>query len=172
MGNVRSGAQTIPQLFSTLMGGVSGYSATMLYENLLGRAPGSGDNACIATGLVQCFQTLIGYSDASGPTPYTVANNEFQSTGTFANHSCAQSYTIPCAGDHTNGLYITMLYYTILDRDLDTSGYQFWVAVANIGGAGILFQGAEAYPTRIQILGPGTPNQGFIGSAEFQGLYQ
>ncbi len=172
VGKIRSGAQTIPQLFSALMGGVSGYSATMLYENLLGRAPGSGDNACIATGLVQCFQTLIGYSDASGPTPYTVANNEFQSTGTFANHSCAQSYTIPCAGDHTNTLYITMLYYTILDRDLDTTGYQFWVAVANIGGAGILFQGAEAYPARIQILGPGTPNQGFIGSVEFQGLYQ
>jgi hypothetical protein len=35
----------------------------------------------------------------------------------------------------------------------------------------LLFQGAAGYPTRIQILGPGTPTQGFIGSPEFQQLF-
>jgi len=42
---------------------------------------------------------------------------------------------------------------------------------ANSGGPGILFQGLAGYNTRLQILGPGTPNQGFIGSPEFQGLF-
>jgi hypothetical protein len=35
----------------------------------------------------------------------------------------------------------------------------------------LLFQGAAGYATRIQILGPGAPSQGFIGSPEFQALF-
>jgi hypothetical protein len=64
-----------------------------------------------------------------------------------------------------------MLYFTILSRDPDPSGFAFWFTVASTGGAGILFQGSVGSPTRIQILGPGTPGQGFIGSPEFQGLF-
>ena len=74
-------------------------------------------------------------------------------------------------GDHTNGLYITMLYYVILDRNPDEGGYQYWLGIANGGGAGILFQGTAGYPTRFQILGPGTQGQGFIGSPEFVDKY-
>ena len=77
--------------------------------------------------------------------------------------------TVP--GDHTNLLYIYMLYFTTLNRDPDAGGLAFWFGVANSGGAGVLFQGALGYPVRIQIVGPGTPNQGFIGSPEFQGLF-
>ena len=86
-------------------------------------------------------------------------SNEFQSTGTFH------------ATDHTNGLYVQMIYYVTLSRDPDPAGLAFWTGVANSGGPGLLFQGNAGFSTRIQILGPGTPNQGFIGSPEFQGLF-
>lgn len=82
---------------------------------------------------------------------------------------CSAS-TTPCSGDHINGLYIVMLFYTILNRDLDTAGYDFWLGVANSAGAGLLFQGAAGHPTRIQILGPDTARQGFIGSQRIPGI--
>jgi hypothetical protein len=64
-----------------------------------------------------------------------------------------------------------MIYYVTVSRDPDSSGLAFWLGIANSGGPGILFQGSAGYSTRIQILGPGTPNQGFIGSPEFQALF-
>ena len=94
--------------------------------------------------------------------PVSAANNEFQSTGI---------YQTTLAADHTNGLYVQMIYYVTLSRDPDPAGFAFWLGVANSGGPGVLFQGSAGYGTRIQILGPGTPTQGFIGSPEFQGLF-
>jgi hypothetical protein len=64
-----------------------------------------------------------------------------------------------------------MIYYVTVNRDPDPSGFAFSTGVANSGGPGILFQGSAGYSTRIHILGPGTPDQGFIGSTEFQGLF-
>ncbi len=155
--NVRAGTSA-GNLLSSLIG--TGYTVQNLYQNLLGRTPTAAEAQNANTvGLGPWFQTLIAYP--SSVTPVTAANNEFMNTGTFAT-----------APDHSNGLYVAMLYYVILNRDYDPSGYAFWVGVANTGGAGILFQGPAGYPTRIQILGPGTPNQGFAGSPEFQGLYQ
>ena len=153
--SIRAGAQTVPGLFNGLIG--AGYAAGNLYQNLLGRVPTGADSACINTGLSACFQALIGYP--SSITPVGAANNEFQSTGIYH------------AVDHTNGLYVQMIYYVTLSRDPDPGGFAFWTGVANSGGAGILFQGSAGLATRIQILGPGTPNQGFIGSSEFQGLF-
>ena len=155
---IRANTQTIPGLFSQLIASNSSYSAATLYQNLLNRATTSGDSACVASGVVSCFQTLIAFP--SSVTPVGAANNEFQSTGTFAH-----------GADHTNGLYITMLYFTILNRDPDQGGYNFWLGVANAGGPGIMFQGPASYATRIQILGPGTQGQGFIGSQEFVNDY-
>jgi hypothetical protein len=155
---VRAGTQTVPGMFTSLIG--SGYSATTLYQNLLNRAPAGADSGCIDTGLISCFQTIIGYP--SSTTPVGAANNEFQSTGT---------YQTTLAADHTNGLYVRMIYYVTVSRDPDAAGLAFWIGVANSGGPGVLFQGSAGYNTRIQILGPGTPNQGFIGSPEFQGLF-
>ena len=152
---IRANTQTIPGLFNGLIGG--SFSATNLYQNLLGRAPGAGDSSCIGTGLAACFQTIIGYP--TNTTPVGDPNNEFQSTGTFH------------ATDHTNGLYVQMVYYVTLSRDPDPAGLAFWTGIANGGGPGLLFQGNAGFVTRIQILGPGTPNQGFIGSPEFQGLF-
>ena len=151
----RSGTQSVTGLFNSLVN--AGYSATNLYQNLLARAPSAGEiSQANNAGLASWFETLIGYPAAA--TPIGAANNEFQSTGSF--HT-----------DHANALYIEMLYYLILTRDVDQGGLNFWVGIANTGGPGILFQGSSAYLTRIQILGPGTPDQGFIGSAEFQGLF-
>ncbi|HTX39891.1 MAG TPA: BACON domain-containing carbohydrate-binding protein [Bryobacteraceae bacterium] len=152
---LRAGAQTVAGLFNSLT--AAGYSSTNLYQNLLGRAPTGADSACINTGLSTCFQTIVGYP--SSTTPVGAPSNEFQSTGIY--HSV----------DHTNGLYATMIYFVTLSRDPDPSGLAFWTGVANSGGPGLLFQGSAGYATRIQILGPGTPNQGFIGSTEFQGLF-
>jgi len=154
--SLRAGTQTVAGLFNSLTG--SGYSAGNLYENLLNRAPGSADSSCYAVSLSQCFQTIIGYP--ANATPVGVPDNEFQNTGSYST-----------APDHSNALYLQMLYYTILSRDPDASGFAFWLGVADSGGPGILFQGTAGYATRIQILGPGTPNQGFIGSPEFQDLF-
>jgi len=163
---VRLGNQTIPGLFTALMNGNSAYSGTTLYQNLLNRSTTAGDAACISSGMAACFQTLIGFTNAGSPTPYFVNNNEFQSTGTFQNlHAGA-------AGDHSNPLYINMLYFVTLGRQADQGGLNFWDGIANGGGAGLLFQGNTGLPTRLQIEGTGVPNQGFIGSAEFQSHFQ
>jgi hypothetical protein len=158
--NVRAGTQTVGGLFNALIG--SSFTVTNLYQNLLNRAPGAADSACIGTGLGACFQTIIGYPAVAATNPIGAANNEFQSTGT---------YHTTLAADHTNALYVQMVYYVTLSRDPDPGGFTFWLGIANSGGPGLLFQGSAGYPTRIQILGPGTPNQGFIGSPEFQGLF-
>ena len=153
---VRNNSLTVSQLFNSLVGG--SYTATTLYHNLLNRTPSSAEiNNANSAGLADWFQTLIGYPNST--TPVSSPNNEFQSTGTF--------HTV----DHTNALYMQMVYYVTVSRDPDPAGLAFWIGIANNGGAGLLFQGSAGYPTRIQILGPGTPNQGFIGSPEFQGLF-
>lgn len=169
--SVRLGGQTIAGLFSSLVVGNSSYSATNLYQNLLNRAPGSAeDAACISAGLSTCFETVIGYPQTVSPIGTTA--NEWQSTCGVGACIGVGSTTHLSTGDHTNALYIYMLYFTLLNVNPDPGGLQFWVGVANSGGAGILFQGTEGSPTRIQILGPGTPSQGFIGSPEFQSRFQ
>jgi hypothetical protein len=152
---VRAGTQTVPGLFNSLIG--SGFTATNLYQNLLNRTAGTDDSNCISRPLAACFQTIVGYP--SNTSPVAATNNEFQSTGSYDT-------------DHSNALYVQMIYYVTVSRDPDPAGLAFWTGIAGNGGPGILFQGAAGYSTRIQILGPGTPSQGFIGSPEFQGLFQ
>ena len=155
--NLRSGTD-LTTLFTSVL--PPGYATPNLYQNLLQRQPAAGEiQNANPLGLPAVFQNLIAYP--SSTTPVSAPNNEFMNTGTFAS-----------APDHSNALYIALLYYVILNRDHDQAGYNFWVGVANSGGPGVLFQGANGYPTRIQILGPGTPEQGFAGSPEFQSLYQ
>ncbi len=156
--SIRAGSQSVTALFNSLV--PAGYTVQSLYQNLFQRGPTASEISDADTaGLAAWFETLITYP--SNTTPVTAPNNEFMNTGTFAT-----------APDHSNGLYIALLYFVILGRDPDASGYDFWVGIANTGGPGILFQGEAGYSTRIQILGPGTPGQGFAGSPEFQGLYQ
>ena len=156
---VRGGTQTVTGLFTSLIG--SGFTATTMYQNLLNRGPSATElAACADAGLPLCFEALIGFPGTASP--ISTPNNEFQSTGTF--------YTT-LAADHTNALYIRMLFFVILSRDPDPGGLAFWVGIANDGGPGVLFQGSAGYAARIAILGQGTPNEGFIGSVEFQGLF-
>lgn len=158
---IRSGAQTIPGLYLSLAGPnttATASTVTSLYLNLLNRAPLPSETVLAeANGLAATFSILTGFpAGTSSIAPIGAVANEFQSTGAF--HV-----------DHTNGLYVTMLYLVILGRDPDPGGLQYWLGVANTGGPGILFQGPSGYRTRLQILGPGTPGQGFIGSPEFSG---
>jgi len=160
---VRTGAQTVPGLYLSLVGPDTSADATTLtrlYQNLLNRAPTPIEILVVETGsLADAFEALIGYPASITITaPIGSPANEFQSTGPF--HTTL-------AADHTNGLYIRMLYYVILGRAPDLGGLEFWLGVANSGGPGILFQGRAGFPTRIQILGNGVPLQGFIGSPEF-----
>ena len=156
---VRAGAQTVASLFNALIG--SSFTATTLYQNLLYRQPSASEiSAANAAGFAAWFEYLIGYPGAA--TPIESANNEFQSTG---------AYHTTLAADHTNALYVQMIYYVTVGRDPDAAGLAFWIGIANSGGPGVLFQGSAGYNTRIQILGPGTPTQGFIGSPEFQDLF-
>ncbi|HTS51163.1 MAG TPA: DUF4214 domain-containing protein [Bryobacteraceae bacterium] len=151
---IRAGSQTVSGLFSSLI--TANYTAANLYQNLLNRQPLTNESsAANAAGLPAWFLTLIGYP--AGAT-IDAANNEFQSTGSYRT-------------DHTNALYVQMLYFVILNRDPDQSGLSFWLGVANGGGAGVLFQGAPGFNTRIQLLGTGTTNEGLIGSPEFQGMF-
>jgi hypothetical protein len=157
--SIRAGTQTVGGLFNSLIG--SSFTATNLYQNLLNRPPSASEiSSANGAGLAAWFEALIGYPGTA--TPIGSPNNEFQSTGT---------YQTTLAADHTNPLYVQMIYYVTLSRDPDASGFAFWLGIANGGGPGLLFQGSAGYGTRIQILGPGTPNQGFIGSPEFQGLF-
>ena len=155
---VRAGTQTIGGLFGSLIAGKS-YSAATLYQNLLNRAPTSAEtNSATQAGLTAWFQNLIGFP-ASNTT--TTADNEFQTTGTFQTTGV----------DHTNALYIRLLYFLTLGRDPDPTGLTFWTTVADSGGGGILFQGGATMILRVQIEGP-APGQGFTGGTEFQALYQ
>jgi hypothetical protein len=166
--SIRNGTQTIPGLFAALIASNSAYSATTLYQNLLNRAPTAAESAACTT-LATCFETIVGFPAS---TTIVVANNEFQST--CGTNSCTgiAGITHASSGDHTNALYIRMLYFTILGRDPDLGGLGFWLGIANAGGPGLLFQGSAGYPTRIQIEGTGAPNQGFVGSPEFLAMYQ
>jgi hypothetical protein len=158
--SIRAGTQTVVGLFNSLSG--SSFTAANLYQNLLNRTPTSADSSCTSMTLVNCFQTIIGYP-APNVSPVGATNNEFQSTGI---------YHTTIAADHTNALYVQMIYYVTLSRDPDPAGFAFWLqGVADAGGPGLLFQGYAGFGTRIQIMGPGTPNQGFIGSPEFQSLF-
>ncbi len=161
---IRSGSQDAPSLYAALLGS-SEYASkfgspsdntsfvTNLYQHLLGRAPNSAE-------LTVAVAQLI-----AGQSQFSVLTNlyggaEFRNSGAFNS---------PSSPDHSNALYITMLYYLILGRDVDSAGLNFWTSVANGGGPGVYFNSPA---TRIVILGIGQPGEGYIGSPEFQGLFQ
>jgi len=145
---IRAGTQTVSGLFTSLLGTSTNSSiiTTTIYLNLLGRAPTAAElTAGTAMTPFQLFSTLIGGA-------------EFQNGTGF--HT---------ASDHTNFLYIKMLHFVILQRDTDNAGFNFWLGIANGGGPGVYFNSPT---TRVAIEGPGTPGAGFIGSNEFQSLFQ
>jgi len=161
---IRAGTQSVAGLYTSLLG--ANNSATpdtvsTLYNNLLNRGPLGGEIASAESqGLANWFQTLIGYPATSSIAAAIGAQaNEFQSTGGFTT-------------DHSNSLYISMLYFLILGRDRDTAGYNYWLRIANGGGPGLLFQGAAGAQTRINMMGTSAlTDPGFTMSAEFGTLF-
>ncbi len=148
---------------------------TNLYVNLLGRQPSGAELANGITlvtnggtgGLYNLFYNLAIAPPLSAPAPpnppYPASADtsaEFQNRGSFAT-----------GADHSNKMFVTMLYFAVLARDPDASGYNFWLGIANTpsNGPGIYFQSNSA--ARVLIEGPGTPNVGLVGSPEFQTLF-
>ena len=141
-------------LFSTILAGIPPgtleSTVTRIYQNMLGRVPTPAElTAGVALQPYALFNSLF-------------AGAEFQSKGSFT-------------ADHTNSLYVTMLYYLILERVPDQSGFAFWLNIANGGGPGIY------YNQNPGIVGPGStqllilglaPGEGFTGSPEFLGGFQ
>ncbi|HEY3826358.1 MAG TPA: hypothetical protein VGL82_17455, partial [Bryobacteraceae bacterium] len=72
--------------------------------------------------------------------------------------------------DHTNSLYVTMLYYLILERAPNPSEFARWLSVANNGGPGIYFNqipgSVGTNSTQLSILGDGQ-STGLTGNTEF-----
>ncbi|MDR3702882.1 MAG: FG-GAP-like repeat-containing protein [Candidatus Sulfopaludibacter sp.] len=141
-------------LFSAILAGIPPASleatTTRIYQNMLGRAPTPSElTAGVALQPFALFNSLF-------------TGDEFESKGTFKT-------------DHTNSLYVTMLYYLILERAPDQSGFAFWLNVANGGGPGIYYNQnpgiVGSSSTQLLILG-NAPNEGFTGSSEFLGGFQ
>jgi len=148
LGGVRSGTTSAGVLFTNLLGTTTNSTVitTSIYLNLLGRAPSATElSAGAAMTPFQLLTTLLGGA-------------EFMNGTGFRN-----------ATDHSNFLYVRMLYNIILQRDADYAGFNFWLSIANGGGPGIYYNSPA---TRILILGTGQPGEGLIGSNEFQGLFQ
>jgi len=117
---------------------------------------------------------INGGTSATGQTPgnITIGYNPAELNAGLA-MTPFQLYTALLAGtefqNRSNHLYIKLLYFVILQRDSDPAGFNFWLNVANGGGPGIYFHSPA---TRLTILGDGQPGVGFLGSSEFQSLFQ
>jgi len=133
----------------------TGSSPSDLFTQLLG----ASTNSTAATTAI--YLNLLGRAPTSAELNAGLAMTPFQ------------LYTALLAGtefqDRSNPLYIKLLYFVILQRDSDPAGFNFWLNVANGGGPGIYFNSPA---TRLTILGDGQPGVGFLGSNEFQSLFQ
>ena len=106
--------------------GNTGNAVANLYQNMLLRQPANSE---LASGIA-----TVANSGLPGLFAAMFTGAEFWNTGVFASAGAAS--------DHTNSLFVTMMYFAVLARDPDTAGFAFWMAVANSGGAGIYFQPA------------------------------
>jgi hypothetical protein len=138
--SLRTGAQTPTGLLTSLNPRLT---TTNVYKNLLGRNPVGVEGSQTPE---RAYVTII-------------ASAEFQNTGTFRT-----------AADHTNGLYIRLLYFLVLNRDADQGGYYFWVGQANALASGLFYNGPVA--ARLTIIGSGAANPGFVSSPAFQQRFQ
>jgi hypothetical protein len=86
-----------------------------------------------------------------------------------------QVFTNPIFLKTTNPLFVDLLYFTTLGRDPDPGGFAFWLNIANSGGLGVYSlpsAGGNPPAIRTAMEGTGVPNQGFVGSPEFLGLFK
>ena len=165
----------------------SDFQAVTIYQGALGRLPSFAEYSSTLAGIrsnpqaaQQTFNTLLGTATNSLAVTVSMYINLLGRAPTTAEMNAGVNqppYTLfqtltanqEFRNNNTNPLYIQMLYSLILSRTPDPGGFNFWVGVANQGGSGIYFNSPA---TRITILGTGQPGEGFIGSSEFQGLFQ
>ena len=138
--SLRTGAQTPTGLLTSLNPTLT---TANVYKNLLGRNPVGAEGSQTPE---RAYVTII-------------ASAEFQNTGTFRT-----------ATDHTNGLYIRLLYFLVLNRDADQGGYNFWVGQANALASGLFYNASPE--ARLTIIGSGIANPGFVSSPAFQQRFQ
>ena len=150
LGLVRSGTVTTDQL-------ISGFSSSL-------------SDAAFVNQVVE---------NAYGRPATAVDTSQFQASGSRAQYLDTVVFPSSAFQNLTNPLWVDLLYYTILTRDPDTSGFNFWLAEANHppGGPGIYYvSSGSSYAAKLEILGvavPPNPNDiGFLGSPEFQALFQ
>ncbi|MDR3699624.1 MAG: DUF4214 domain-containing protein [Candidatus Sulfopaludibacter sp.] len=109
---------------------------------------------------------------------YSAQLNDGQTKYDFLNSAI---FTDPAFQNNTNDLFVATSYYTILVRDYDAGGFNFWLSVATnppgLGGIYYVFnQPADAYALKLGMIGQAVPPNpaelGFLGSPEFQALIQ
>jgi hypothetical protein len=146
---LRNGTPAPAQFAAILSGSSCSQSpqalAECLYKNMLGRDPAPAEfNAGSATEPFLLFTRLF-------------ESPEFRSSETFTS-------------DHTNSLYVTMLYYLILERAPDESELAHWLNIANSGGPGIYYNQRPG-STQLLIVGNGR-TAGLTGTTEFLSKFQ
>jgi hypothetical protein len=162
----------------------SDFTALIAYQAATGSGPTFTQWASATAQLRSGSQTAAGLIAAR--TPNLTVNALYQNllgrpaTTAEQNQSISDAYNAIVAGaefrntnggaDHSNSLSILLLYYAILSRDPDPAGLKFWIGQADAAGPGLYFNGPAS--ARLAIIGPGQPNVGFVGSPEFQGLFQ
>lgn len=128
-------------------------------------------------------QTAIINGLGRAATPAEISAYSAQLNGGETKYDFLNSVIFPNAAfqNATNGAFVAMLYYTILVRDFDMAGFDFWLGVVNTppgqGGIYYLFnQPAAPYALKLEVIGqavPPNPNLlGFLGGPEFQRLIQ
>ncbi len=181
----------------------SGFAVFSIYDTVLGRLPTFSEWSSVTTALrkrtvslAQMVDTLAGNVTSAAfvqtaiqnglgraATADEVTNYGAQLDGGESKFDFLNSvlFTDPAFQSNTNGAFVAMLYYTILVRDYDQSGFTFWLSAATnppgMGGIYYVFNDpAAAYAAKLGIIGTAVPPNpsalGFLGSPEFQGLIQ
>ena len=141
-----------------------------IYQNALGRQPSSPLTTPAGTELPDGIATVVGGGTGG---VYALLFKVWGTSPPTFNPTAPpiQIFTKAEFQATTNPLFIQMLYFAILGRDYapaDQAGFDFWLTVANTGGTGIYFNSTA---TRQLIEGPGIPGVGFVGSPEFQDMF-
>lgn len=154
---VRNGSLTLVQLTNNLAGSASNPAfVTSAFQNGFGRLPTASE-----------LNANVGNLNA-GQSRFDFLNNVIlaNSAAGFLNRS--------------NPQFVQALYYTILVRDPDAGGFNFWLGqLTNSPGQPGIYASSlttSAYAAKLAVIGQAVPPNpsllGFLGSPEFQGLIQ
>ncbi len=147
---------------------------TALYQNALG-VPPSCTQLSAFSGIYKQGIISAAYNPANAAVVITFTGGAIvEIPVSWVQSALGKLLKNPALQNRTNPLFIDLMYYTILGRDPDPAGFNFWRNVANGGGPGVYFLPSGGIPAAIRtaIEGSGAPNEGFVGSAEFLNLFK